>query len=164
MSEYIYLCGDTESSKSSLGLLGIRERICVSCRHRRWLSVSTSLKSVSVEYLPFRERRQPGRNQGSLCVPMLLLALLLIKKEIALQTLNSCAFTTHTYAKLDPSLGIPFPGRHGGGQRSAVRSWRSPSVEGIDGEADEIQNGLATWRSREQNRGRLEWMRRQRGL
>jgi hypothetical protein len=38
------------------------------------------------------------------------------------------------------------------------------SVGGIDGEAEEIRNRLATWRSREQNRGSLEWMRRQRAL
>jgi len=34
----------------------------------------------------------------------------------------------------------------------------------VDGEAEEIRNRLATWRSREQSRGSLVWMRRQRAL
>lgn len=39
-----------------------------------------------------------------------------------------------------------------------------PTAEGVDGEAEEIRNRLATWRSREQSRGSLLWMRRQRAL
>lgn len=39
-----------------------------------------------------------------------------------------------------------------------------PTAGGVDGEAEEIRNRLATWRSREQSRGSLMWMRRQRAL
>jgi len=39
-----------------------------------------------------------------------------------------------------------------------------PSAGGVDEEAEEIRKRLATWRSREQNRGGLVWMRRQRAL
>jgi curved DNA-binding protein CbpA len=40
----------------------------------------------------------------------------------------------------------------------------SPSARDVGGEAEEIRNRLATWRSREQSRGSLVWMRRQRAL
>ena len=40
----------------------------------------------------------------------------------------------------------------------------SPSAGDVDGEAEEIRNRLATWRSREHRRGSLEWMRKQRAL
>lgn len=40
----------------------------------------------------------------------------------------------------------------------------SPSAGDVDGEAEEIRNRLATWRSRERSRGSLEWMRKQRAL
>ena len=40
----------------------------------------------------------------------------------------------------------------------------SSSAGDVDGEAEELRNRLATWRSREQSRGSLEWMRRQRAL
>jgi hypothetical protein len=63
------------SFKSSRDLLGIRERLFNSRRDRRTLSVSTNFKSIPMGYPPFRERRQPGRNKGSLCVAMLLVAL-----------------------------------------------------------------------------------------
>ena len=69
MPECTYCFGDTVSSKPSLGLPGVREQLCNGCRRRGPLSVSTNLKSISVGHLPFRERRQPGRNKGSLCVP-----------------------------------------------------------------------------------------------
>ena len=39
-----------------------------------------------------------------------------------------------------------------------------PPAGEVDGEAEEIRNRLATWRSREQSRGSLVWMRRQRAL
>ena len=40
----------------------------------------------------------------------------------------------------------------------------TPPAGEVDGEAEEIRNRLATWRSREQSRGSLVWMRRQRAL
>lgn len=69
MSECTYCFGDTVSSKPSLGLPGVRERLCNGCKRRGPLSVSTNFKSISVGYLPSRERRQPGRYKDSLCVP-----------------------------------------------------------------------------------------------
>ncbi len=47
---------------------------------------------------------------------------------------------------------------------NALRSGGGGGSSHIDGEAEEIRNRLATWRSREQSRGSLVWMRRQRAL
>ena len=49
--------------------------------------------------------------------------------------------------------------------RSDLGGSSLPPLAGeVDGEAEEIRNRLATWRSREQSRGSLVWMRRQRAL
>jgi len=70
--------------------------------------------------------------------------------------------------RLDPSLAESrfqaVTGAYNALRSGLGASSFSPSAGDVDREAEEIRNRLATWRSKEQSRGSLEWMRRQRAL